>query len=93
MEKSINFLEKSPIMLTTIDNPYNPFEDFDNWLRYDNNKGYGSLEYLARIASVDDSMSDEEIEDAINEAIDEIIRYDFMNVYTIAEDPNNSVNK
>lgn len=89
MENSINFLKKRPIMLTTIDNPYNPFEDFNNWLVYDNNKGYCSLDYLGRIANVSEEMSEEEIDEAINEAIDEIIRYDFMNVYTIVTDPNN----
>lgn len=88
MENSNNFLKNSRTMLTTIDNPYNPFTDFNNWLLYDNNKGYNSLSYLARIANVSDAMSEEETNAAIDDAIDEIVKYDFMNIYTIAENPN-----
>ena len=69
-------------MLTTVDNPYNPVKNFDQWLLYDSLKGYNSCQYLARIAKTDDSMSEEEEAEAINKAIDEIIELDFMNIYT-----------
>ena len=38
------------VMLSTIDNPFNPFDDFDSWFHYDIEKGYNSCSYLARIA-------------------------------------------
>lgn len=69
-------------MLTTFDNPYNPKKDFDNWLLYDMEKGYNSIEYLARIARTSDQMTDEENDEEIERAIDEIIQMDFMNIYT-----------
>lgn len=68
-------------MLTTIDNPYNPFKDFDSWLMFDMEKGYNSCGYLARIARTSDQFSEEENDREVERAIDEIIKYDFMNIY------------
>lgn len=67
--------------LTTIDNPYNPFEQFDLWYMYDIDKGYSTCSYLDRIARTSNQLSDEENEKEIERAIDEIIRYDFQNIY------------
>lgn len=67
--------------LTTFDNPYDPFTQFDAWYRFDCDKGYNSCAYLARIARTSDQFSEEENETEIERAIDEIIKYDFMNVY------------
>ena len=68
-------------MLTTIDNPFDPFDQFDSWYNFDMDKGYNSCAYLARIAFTSDSLSDEENNREINRAIDEIILLDFMNIY------------
>ncbi len=67
--------------LTTVDNPYDPFEDFDNWYRFDMDKGYNSCAYLDRIAMTSDALSDAENSEEIGRAIDEIIKYDFRNLY------------
>ncbi len=67
--------------LTTADNPYDPFEQFDSWLMYDTDNGYNSCGFLDRIAKTSDQMSDVENEKEIERAIDEIIKYDFMNIY------------
>lgn len=68
-------------MLTTIDNPYNPFEQFESWFLFDVEKGYNSCSRLARIAKYSDDMTQKEIDDETERAIDEIIKYDFMNLY------------
>lgn len=68
-------------MLTTFDNPYNPFEQFTSWFLFDVEKGYNTCSYLGRIARTSDQLSDEENELEINRAIDEIIKYDFRNIY------------
>ena len=68
-------------MLTTFDNPFDPFEQFTSWFMFDVEKGYNSCGYLARIANLTDDMSDQEVNDEIERAIDEIIQYDFMNIY------------
>ena len=67
--------------LTTFDNPFDPFEQFDKWFLFDVEKGYNSCAYLARIAKTSDQLSDQENEAEIERAIDEIIKYDFMNIY------------
>lgn len=68
-------------MLTTIDNPYNPFTHFSEWLLFDTEKGYNSSAYLGRIARTSEELSDVENEMEIERAIDEIIKYDFLNIY------------
>ena len=68
-------------MLTTFDNPYNPFEQFTSWFLFDVEKGYNTCSYLGRIARTSDQLSEEENELEIERAIDEIIKYDFRNIY------------
>lgn len=69
------------VALTTFDNPYNPFTQFQKWFLFDTEKGYNSCGYLARIARTSDEFTEEENEKEIERAIDEIIQYDFMNKY------------
>lgn len=71
----------SKCALTTIDNPYNPFEQFVPWLLFDEEKGYHSISYLGRIARTSDQFSDEENNREVERAIDEIVKYDFRNIY------------
>ena len=68
-------------MLTTFDNPFDPFEDFTSWFLYDVEKGYNTCSYIAIIVNEDDSATEKETKEEIERAIDEIIKYDFMNIY------------
>lgn len=69
------------VALTTVDNPYNPFDDFEKWFMFDNIKGYGTCSYLARIARTSDALTPQENEQALETAIDEIIKLDVLNRY------------
>lgn len=69
------------VAITTFDNPYDPFKDFTNWFLFDVEKGYDTCAYLDRVSHTSDALTDEENEDEIERAIDEIIKYDFTNVY------------
>lgn len=71
----------SECMITTIDNPFDPFTQFDSWFQFDIEKGYYSCSKLARIAKLSDDMSEKETDEEIERAIDEIIQYDFLNIY------------
>lgn len=79
-------------MLTTFDNPYDPFEQFSSWFLFDVEKGYNTCSYLGRITKFSDDMSITEENEEVERAIDEIIKYDFMNIYKKVkkevEDPN-----
>lgn len=60
-------------MLTTIDNPYNPFTQFDEWLAYDTLKGYNTSGILANFTITSEELSEYDQTLAINTAIDEIV--------------------
>lgn len=68
-------------MLTTIDNPFDPFTQFDEWLAFDEGKGYYSCQLLARVTKSSNSLSQADEEIAIEEAIDEIIKFNLLGVY------------
>ena len=69
------------VMLSTIDNPFDPFEDFNSWYMFDVLHGYNSCAYLARIAKTSDQFTEFENAIELENAIDEIIKHDFMNIY------------
>ena len=68
-------------VITTKDNPYDPVEQFDNWYKFDMDKKYNTCALLARIAKTSDQLTDEENDREIERAIDEIIKYDVLNIY------------
>lgn len=67
--------------LSTIDNPFDPFEQFDDWLRFDEDKGYNCCSYLARIAKLTDDMTPNEEDAEIERAIDEILTLNPTGLY------------
>lgn len=70
-------------MLTTKDNPFNPFDDFNSWYLYDIEKGYNTCSLLGRLTQTnDEGLSYQEENEFINNAIDDIIKYDARNIYT-----------
>ena len=68
-------------MLSTIDNPYDPFEQFTLWLLFDKEKGYNTCERLMRLVEVREDMSPQELDAAVDIAMDQLIANDVMNVF------------
>jgi hypothetical protein len=66
--------EQVEYMLTTVDNPFDPFERFDEWLAYDIGNGYNTSSFLDRVAKVSHEMSEPDQALAIQNAIDEIVQ-------------------
>ena len=73
-------MEKS-FMLTTLDNPFDPFNDFKEWYKFDCEKGHNTSSRLARIAIIDSEMSQKEVDDEMDRAMDLIVKYDFEDKY------------
>jgi hypothetical protein len=71
--------------ITTIDNPYDPFDDFTQWYMYDVEKGYNTCSKLARLSKVEDDMSSEEKDIAVEQAIDRLIEIDPLDIYQKVE--------
>lgn len=67
-------------LLTTTDNPFNPFTQFEEWLSFDTQKGYNTCGYLARIAKSSHDLSETDEALAIELAMDEIV---IENVYGV----------
>ena len=67
--------------LTTIDNPYDPCDQFDQWFAYDVEKGYNSCGLLERIAHTSDDLSPEDNRVEVNSAIDKIVLNDPLGIY------------
>lgn len=69
------------VFLTTLDNPYDYFTQFDEWNAFDMAKGYNTCSYLARIALTSTEMSDKDYEDAVEDAVDEALRLNITGNY------------
>ena len=73
-------------MLSTIDNPFNPFDNFDEWMAYDEmlarKQGRPTCcGYLARMSMMSMDLSDKELEDLNEMTIDEICRLNLTGTF------------
>lgn len=68
-------------MLTTFDNPHDPFNDYDSWYAFDTRYGYGTAAFLARVAVVSPDLSEADQQFAIESAIDEIVQENVNGMY------------
>jgi hypothetical protein len=68
-------------MLTTVDNPYDPFDDYDEWYSYDERKGYRTPSFLARLVVSSQELSEVDEHLAIERAIDEIVKENITGLY------------
>ena len=68
-------------MLTTFDNPYNPFVDFVSWYMFDCEKGHNTSSRLARIANLNSEMTQKEREEEADRAMNLIVSYDEEGIF------------
>lgn len=67
--------------VTTLDNPFNYFTQFDDWYAFDTSKGYNTCAYVDRVAETWPSMSEGEEKEAINEAVEAILKINITGNY------------
>lgn len=75
-------------MLSTSDNPWNPWTHFNEWFAYDMQAGYHTLPYLARITMSSDEISQADQVLAVELAIEEIIRLNINGLYVAVPRPS-----
>ena len=68
-------------MLTTFDNPFNPFVEFSSWYMFDCEKDHNTSSRLARITNIDSEMTQKEIEEERNRAMNLIVEYDLEGIF------------
>jgi len=67
--------------VTTEDNPYDFWNNFSDWYAFDTQHGYNTCAYMARIAKTSTEMSDNDYQEEINRAVDDIVRLDLTGNY------------
>lgn len=77
------------VALTTIDNPFDPIKEFEDWNKYDEQHGYFSLSYLMRIANFSVYVSDDENDREIESAVDSIVRWNPLFYKKVVSDSQN----
>ena len=68
-------------LLTTVDNPYHPAEEFGKWYNYDHSHGYYTDQRLAKVAKTSRFLTDAENQRIINGVVDDFIRLDELGLY------------
>lgn len=69
------------VFVTTIDNPYDYFEDFDSWYEYDTRMGYNTCSLVDRIAQTSLEMSDHDYVQEVERAVDKICKWNLLGLY------------
>lgn len=68
-------------MLTTVDNPYDPFDQFKEWFNFDVSKGYHSIDLVGRVVRSSEEISEADQALAIEQGIDEIVEENLLGIY------------
>ena len=71
-------------MLTTIDNPYSPRDDYSKWLQWDQDNHYYTSELLASFMpdNIND-LDDSDFKNIYDSVVNEIMQTDVLDVYKI----------
>jgi hypothetical protein len=68
-------------MLTTVDNPFDPFTQFDEWYAMDSRLGYNTPGLLAAISQQSNELSEIDQLVVVQQAIDEIVSENVLGVH------------
>lgn len=68
-------------MLTTVDNPFDPFTQWDEWYAYDEGRGYHTCSLLARVSITSDELSEADQLLTLQDAIDEVVNENVSGIH------------
>ncbi|UVK59372.1 hypothetical protein SEA_PHEROBRINE_89 [Gordonia phage Pherobrine] len=74
-------------MLSTADNPFNPFTEWQQWFAFDAREGYHTPAYLARVVRTSSELSEADQTIALNDGIEEILQYNLTGNYVKVKRP------
>lgn len=82
------------VALSTVDNPFDPFTNYDAWNTWDVTAGYHTSQFLARHLALSNDMSDVDYERSIELAVDECVRENVVGVFIkVVKEDNGSITK
>jgi hypothetical protein len=79
-------LATDDLMLTTIDNPFNPKEEYVKWQTWDRENGYYTEEYIARLLLMEESYDEDDeilIDSLTDKVINDVLEQDMLDVYIL----------
>jgi hypothetical protein len=79
--------DDSEHMLTTVDNPWNPFTNYQEWYEFDHAQGYDTPGLLARIANISLDVSDADFELSIEQTMNEIVNLNVTGMHILVTKP------
>lgn len=92
VDKDVDKSEVTEYMLSTSDNPYNPFTQFFEWYAFDIANGYNTCSYLARVCELSEDVCDRETRLSINDAIEEALMFNLTGNRIKVEKPADLAN-
>lgn len=78
-------MPRREVFVTTIDNPYDYFTQFNEWYSFDESKGYCTCEFVDRLIFDSDQLSDEDNAAELERVVDEIVKYNIIGLYKKVE--------
>lgn len=84
-------MKNKVIYLTTKDNPWSPFTNFNEWYIFDITNKYNCCEIVARLSDVSRDMTEKEKSAAIEEAIKTFVEEEPTKNYTFIEEETDEV--
>lgn len=74
-------------MLSTTDNPFNPWTHYDQWFDWDTSRGYNTASYLATVVQLINANGRVSDDEALALAIDDILEFNITGNYVLVPEP------
>lgn len=86
IDETLEVYPEEDLVLTTIDNPYNPKQEYEKWKTWDQENGYNTEEYIARLINMESNYQvDDEfaLNHILDKVMDDILANDDQEIYRL----------